>query len=398
MAVKWLRSGWTLTAAGAALLIAVAGCVAYVQREPLLAHWRLRSWLRGESSEARLGWMRDHRSIILPAAAAALTNRDPATCSRAGTLVRVLLDDLADPTDPEKAQLSLVALSKVRDEFPRLIPRARKEAVESAFLLLQIHLRQWSPHVPTVLDSAGAVFTTALSDPDPMVRTATLRRLPNLWPAIALDGSSGPLLREWMLNAYGLAAAMLTDADPAVRASAAVACGSAPFVEFDYQLASLLEDDDQTVRRTVLLALEASKRSRLQGSQKLRVVPFLGDSDATMARAAEHILKQSGVSQDRVELYKLRYSRRADERARSVALAVVLAKNSGVAKVAPFLLELSEDDSPDVRLAFVEAASQLAANPAILGRLRSMSESDPEPRVRTRGRDALGKLRIALRP
>jgi hypothetical protein len=397
MAAKWLRSGWTLGPIVAAMLLAVAGCVAYSQRDLLVAHWHVRVWLGGDDDANRVRWLREHRTDVLPILADALNNDDPAICMRAGSLIRAILDDLGEPTEPDAAQLSLVAMSTLRDEFPKLNAQARHEAAEAACILLRVHLRQWSPHVPTVLDSAGFVFASALQDADVHVKEAALRRLPEFWPFIAVDGSSGPLVREWLLSAYRTALEMLGSAEPSVRLAAAVACCMAPFSESDYRIAELLDDEDAAVRKGVLVALSECKRSRLQGEHKRLVVPFLSDADPTIAAAAVRLLKLADVPDDSIELLRWRNSPRSAERAKSAALFVEMSKRSNKSFSPSFLFDLSYDEAADVRLAFIDAAMDSNAVTAFHDRIRTMADKDPDAKVRARGKEAAAKLRIAVK-
>ena len=397
MAAKWLRGGWTLGPIVAAMLLAVAGCVAYLQRDLLVAHWHVRVWLRGDDDSNRVRWLREHRTYVLPILADALKTDDPAICLRAGSLLRVILDDLGEPTDPDAAQLSLVTMSKLRDEFSRLNAQARHESAEAACILLRVHLRQWSPHVPTVLDSAGFVFASALEDADLHVKESALRRLPEFWPSIAVDGSSGPLVREWMLSAYRTALEMLASGEPSVRLAAAVACCTAPFSENDYRIAELLDDDDAAVRIGVLVALSECKRSRLQGEHKQLVVPFLIDADPMIAAAAVRLLKLADVPGDSIELLRLRNSPRSAERARSAVFYVEMSKRSKKGFSPSFLINLSYDEAADVRLAFIDAAMASNAVTAFHDRIRTMADKDPDANVRARGKQAAAKLRIAVK-
>jgi hypothetical protein len=399
MAVKWLRSGWGLTAFAAGLVIAVVSCVAYVQHEILVAHWNVRRWISGgdDDDASRLDWLHEHRSFVLPIAASALAGDDPVACARAGKLVRVILEELGDPTDPKSVQLSLVALSELRDVYSSLVPAARKEAREAAYILLRVHLLQWSPHVPTALDSAGAVFANALDDSDPSVKKAALQRLPSLWPAVKVDGSSGPLVRAWLYEAYNASAAMLSHSDAGIRLAAASACASAPFADHDHRLAELLDDEDPAVRRGTVLALGGTERPRLHGRQKSLMPAYLGDPET--AAAAERILKVAGIADDRLGLLKLQYSRRVDDRAKAAAAAVELSKRpESNFRPTGFLLDLSHDESADVRLSFIDAAVASPADPALHERLRSMAQDDPNGDVRARGKEALAKLRVAVKP
>lgn len=390
MAAKWLRSGWTLGACVAALFLAVAGCVAYLQRDLLVARWNVNEWLRGDDDPQRVHWLLTHRTWVLPILTDALACDETDRCIRAGVLFRTILDKLGEPTDPEAAQLSLVAMSRLRDEYSGLSPQARHEAAEAAYILLRVHLLRWSPHVPTALDSAGTIFASALVDSDVRVKETALRRLPSLWPAIIVDGSSGPLVRIWLLQAYEASAAMLASAEPAVRLAAAVACIGAPFSGDDYRLADVLDDEDSGVRKEVLVALSQNKRSRLQGTQKAQVVPFLGDSDPAIVAAAVRLLKLGGVSDDRVELLRLRHSVNSADRIKSIALVVSTAANSRI-DVPAFLTDLSYDESAEVRLAFIDAASKLGSAGATQDRIRTMAEKDPDAVVRARARDSLAK-------
>ena len=397
MAARWLRSGWTLGAGVAALFLAVAGCVAYLQRDVLVARWHVHVWLHGDDDPQRIRWLREHRTYVLPILADSLNNDDPEFCIRAGSLVRAILNDLGEPTDPDAAQLSLVAMSKLRDEFPKFNAQARLEAVEAACILLRVHLRQWSPHVPTVLDSAGFVFSSALEDADLRVKEAALRRLPEFWPSIAVDGSSGPLVREWMLNSYRTATELLASAEPSIRLAAAVACCTAPFTERDYLISELLDDEDPEVRKGTLVALSECKRSRLQGEHKKWVVEFLNDADPTIAAAAVRLLKLADVSEENIELLKLRHSSRSADRARSATISVQFSKRSKRGLAPSFLLELSYDEAPEVRRAFIEAALESSAVSAFHDRIRVMADQDSDAEVRARGKEALAKLRIAVK-
>ena len=305
MTASWLRSGWSLAVFVPALLLAVVGSVAYLQRDLVLAHWHARAILRSDGADESLHWILKHRPLVLPIAAEALHQDDSAACRRAGGLIRTLLADYNDPTDPDAAQLSFVTMTRLRDSLPKLRPAARREALEAAHHVLRVHLERWSPHLPTVLDSAGAVFLSSLEDEDLLVREAALRKLPSLWPAIAVDSSAGPLVREWLREAYLVAAHMMSSVEPGIRLAAGAACCHAPFSEYDAQLAMLLDDDDVAVRKGALIALGNCKRNRLHGARKNLVLHWLADSDADASTAAAKVLRLAGVPAYRVELAAL---------------------------------------------------------------------------------------------
>jgi hypothetical protein len=386
MTARWLRSGWSLAVFVPALLLAVVGSVAYLQRDLVLAHWHARTFLRKDGADESLRWIRkhQHRALVLPIAAEALHQKDSAACRRAGVLVRTLLADFSDPTQPDAAQLSFVTMTRLRDSLPYLQPAARREALEAAHHVLRVHLERWSPHVPTVLDSAGAVFLSSLEDEDLLVKEAALRKLTSLWPAIAVDSSAGPLVREWLREAYLVAAHMMSSVEPGVRLAAGAACCHAPFSEYDAQLAMLLDDDDVAVRKGALIALGDCKRNRLHGAQKNLVLRWLADADPNAAAAAAKVLRLAGVPAYRVELVALQASPQPQVRAKAAAAAMAASKKAENAfDPAPFLIALSEDEAADVRLAVVDAAAA-TTDESLLARFRTMAREDPDPRVRTR--------------
>jgi hypothetical protein len=391
MAARWLRSGWSLAVFVPALFLAVVGSVVYSQQELVVAHWHSWRYLRSTADSPDSAWLQANRSLSLPIAAESLAGPDAHKSRRAGELVRAILSELKDPTDPDSVQLSLVAMAKFRDSYASFNAAARLESLEASHLLLRLHLERWSPHVATVLDSAGEIFLAALADEDLAVKETALRRLPSLWRAIAVDGSAGPLVRAWLYRAYQSAIHLTSSMERTVRLAAAVACCHAPFADEDYRIARLLDDEDVTVRKGVLVALSQSRRGRLHGMQKHLVAAWLGDSDPAAVAAAERVLRTDGIPAEKVELLKLKSSATPETRARAAAFAVELSKRpdsdfdpTGV------LLQLSEDQSPEVRLAAVQAAVGSPAE-AVVARLRSMSRNDSDVRVRSRALEVLKK-------
>jgi hypothetical protein len=377
-----------LPALGLLLLTPVVLCVVYVQREMLLARLRVGRWVdEPDSPESLRRWLIERPQLTMPLLTGRFADLETQHAQRAGEVVAAMLDS-AEYLEPELVQSSFAAAASLHREYPRLPTPGRRQALALAYRLLERHLGRWSPHVPTVLDSAGQVLLASLYDEDATLKREALETLPRAWAWDAVDSSSASLVHEWLAELYNQAAKQLDSVDPRVRAAAVRALSSAPFHEWDDRLIVMLADDDPQVRKATLQSLAEFEDERLSGGERRRqAAKFLNDRDPEMARAAERILARAGWSSGRIDLIRRMQSADAAVRASACALAVDLQRAAEPGHDATaVLLYLSRDDDASVRLAFVAAAKR-AGFASFADRLARLARHDPDATVRRAAAD-----------
>lgn len=372
-----------------ALILTVAGCVLYAQRDQLLVHYYASKNAASDSPSANTqAWLQERSMLALPAVLGYLKQSDAATCRRSSRLVRQILDANKDPTDPESAHITLAVAAKLHEEYGSLSCEGKIEAVGLAFEILTNNLARWSPNVPTAIETAGGLITTALLDHDSKVQEATLRLMSEAWKWNGNDNLMAALVDEWKRNCYRLSVEALSSPVPSTRIAAAAGLEGSPYHEGDLKLISLLEDTDSNVQKSALLALADTAADSLGSREKSQLMEYLHDSDPEVRVAAQQLLINSGVRESVVRLAVLMKHPNASQRARVASLAFVVPDIDAVR----WVLALSEDDSPAVRVAVAKEGAK-HDYPELWDRIEKMAESDPDPDVRE-----LSKQFISTRP
>jgi HEAT repeat protein len=356
------------------LVVTVIGCVVYMQWEQLRLRYHARRFVdQGESSSEAV--LRSHTSGALPVVTTCLTQAAPEAAGRIERFWKQVLSENSNPAEPVHSQLSLSLAAKLQLGWTRFNVAGRRVAAVLAFHVLSIHLRDWSPDVPTAIESAGTVYCQALEDEDSSVRHRALALMGEIWSWDGTDNVTRPLVEDWKRRCYILAAEHLADSNAEVRAAAALAIVDAPFHEADIPLIELLDDDDPVVKKAALKALSHAADG-FSSEQKSKLVTFLHDSDPGVSHAAAALLRASGLSDAELRLAWLLKHPVPAERAKVASLAGAV-----VGDPALWLLELGNDCSPSVRLAMARAAAA-SRDPRLQARARQMALSDADENVR----------------
>lgn len=387
---KRRRGLWYIVCAGL-LVLTVVGSVIYVQRDHFLVHYYARTALTdAEPNEAAEGWLRGKCTLSLPVLLSHLSDQREEVCVRAGAIIEKILEDYPDPTDPIHSQLSLSVVANLNTLYEQCSPPGRLQAVRLSFLVLRNNLSQWSPTVPTALETAGDVVLKGQSDDDLIVREQTLLSMAPVWSWDGCDGVVRSLVGEWKRQGYGRAVDNLKHPEPAIRSAAAASLVGAPFHEGDLQLTELLEDPDPGVQKAALVALAKAKADCFSAAQRRKLTLMLHDKDPEISAAASEILRNCGLSEAVIQLAKLMEDPVAAERAKVVSMVLSV---PDIENPTAWLLELSKDQSPVVRLAVARAAST-SDDADLLKRLEEMAQADPDSNVREIS-SALRRLQLA---
>lgn len=360
------------------IVLTVAGCVLYAQRDQFLIHYHLRAQVSSDAPPAQAtAWLIEHKALAVPTLVEEFRQADAERTRRARELVERIMADHPDPTDPEDSHLSLALAARLHEIHASLPPHGRLASVTLSGQVLRKHLAGWSPNAPTALETAGDVLLAGLIDDDLAVKEQALLTVSEIWTWNGADNIANTLVKEWKRHCYERAVRLLGSAAPRIRAAAAAALTHTTFHEGDSALIALLEDPDPNVQKVALVSLATVAADSLNSTQKTRIMDFLHDADAEVRGAAALVLKKSGLSDAKVHLATLMKHPVATERAKVVSLAF------SVPDIDParWVLALADDPSPAVRIAVARAAST-SESPELKSRLAAMAESDPDPLVR----------------
>lgn len=366
------------------LVVTVVSCLAYVNRDQWLVHYHVRQAVSDAAPETSLAWLTARPSLALPLLLSRLADPEPELCGRAGKAIERIVANNNDPTTPEQSHVSLALAAKIHDVFDQFSPAGKQQAVAVTKSILKAHLSQWSPNVPTALQTAGDVLHMTLCDTDVSVALSALKVLPEVWAWNGADAVNKTGVDAWKRRCYDDAVDRLSSENAIVRAESASALKGSPFHEGDPALISRLEDESEGVRHAVLKTLAASGADALDSEQKSLVMNYLHSKDPEVQKAAASVLRGAGLSDAVVKLATLVRHPAPAERAKVVSLAF------SVPGIDPtrWVLELAHDPSPAVRLAVARAASS-SPDPALKKALAEMAESDPDPNVREMSREFL---------
>lgn len=356
------------------LVLTVAACVVYVQQDQLLVGYQVRQYLQTEA-EAEAEWLIERRYLSLPIVLDELAQPDNTVCRRVGDLVERTVARYPDPTNPGDSHLTLLVAAKLNHDYSTFSPAGRSQAVRLTVLVLSRHLKDWSPNVPTALETAGGVLVTALHDPDGEIRSQAIESMYGMWSWRG-DGLARTLVQEWQRQCYAAMVEMLADDSPDRRARTARALAGAPFHEGDLALIGLLSDPDPAVKKAALMTVAHGAADCLTSEQKTDLVEFLHDPDVEVQQAATQLLLNAGISESVIHLAKLVRHPQATERVQAVSMAMTVLDDP-----TPWLLEMSNDASPAVRLAVARAAGS-SKQAELAARIREMADADPDANVR----------------
>jgi phage tail protein X len=358
------------------LILTIAGCVLYMQWDEILLTRRVRQFVESDQpSDGTVEWLSKHRFAASQAVIAHLANADPAVARRTHKFIAATLAENPDPTNPEHSHIGLTIAAKLHQGFDGFSEAGRTEAASLAFLVLRQHLAQWSPNVPTALESAGELVCRVLAVDDPAVQQAGLRETGQIWSWHGSDNVTRPLVEEWKRRCYMLIVQQLENPAPSLRALAAVGLAGAPFHEGDMKLIGLLDDADPAVKAPALQAL-AHAADSLSAEHKDRLVTFLHDPDIHVQAAARQLLRLAGLSEAEIRLAALLKHPIPAERAKVVSLAGTILDDPAL-----WVLALADDPSPAVRLSVARAAC-FSHDARLRDRAMRMATADEDFNVR----------------
>jgi hypothetical protein len=127
------------------------------------------------------------------------------------------------------------------------------------------------------------------------------------------------------------------------------------------------------VRRQVLISF--AQRPMLLTEDA--ILKHLNDPEPGISETAELVLKTRGLNQEQIELGRLIFDPRPEHRA---AVIPRLRNRTDIDPVI-WLVQLSQDESEEVRLGAVSALAE-RPSPEVLARLGEIVQSDPSPAVR----------------
>jgi hypothetical protein len=363
---------------GGLLVLFLLGCVLIVQRDNLLVAYHVRNVVRSsDPAVSSAEWLKSRTMLSLPQLLAQLTSPEPAVCERSASLVREIVQECKDPTNPEDSHLTLALAAKLNQAYERLSPDGRGQAVLIAIDVLHIHLSGWSPNVPTVLENGGDVLLSALVDESPTVKSRALSAAKRIWDWDGTDRVSQALVRDWQRQCYLRSVELLGSDKEEIRAAAADAIARSKFHEGDAVLISKLKDKSVRVRKAVLVALSHGAGDALDSDEKESLMTFLSDPDAEVRSAAAQLLRSAGISEAKVRLASLMRNPDPMMRAKAPEEAFAISNLDAVSIV----LELADDEAPAVRVAVARTAST-SDRPELREILQKMADADPDPLVR----------------
>jgi hypothetical protein len=343
-------------------------------------------WVVARGREARRAAVTYNASTPLPTLNGGLREGD----ARALLIVFPRLAAVMTPTPKplaEREALELIdILESTRTGFLRFGGYGR---VSSLMLVTKVLERFAIDGTPAcwhhMLRPAHDLFASGLADPDLQTRMTALNQVAQFWswfPGRSMIPAEEDWLLRWKDALYGPVLRCLGDSEPQAR-SAAVAClGSVPDDKAASKALPYLDDesaDGGLVRQQVLVSF--AQRPLLLTEEM--ILKRLYDPEPAIVQTAELILKTRGLSPEQIELGRLIFDPKPENRASVIPR---LRDRTDIDPVV-WLLQLSRDENETVR---VTAAAALAERPTpeVLQRLTEMARSDRSPAVR----QAVGKL------
>jgi hypothetical protein len=397
MAFQFIRPVVIVLVAVCVLAIPVIACIAYVQRDLIEVQSEVQEWVHGKQPLNQFTELsHEDRGLAVVALLGYFSDSDPEVVHRAGESVRILLTG-QNPLEPENAQIALSAAIRLHRQWGSLGVQARKESLQLAIQLVRTHLKGWSPHAPTVIDSAGDILLRCLDDESSELRLSALQEVPGLWQLPETDGVARFLVRDWMSEAYVRSCRSFLSVEPQLRSAAAWVAATAPFAEHDWDLAKLLRDSDKKVREATLRALASNSQNRLHGNrQREPVLPYLVSTDTQLQTAARTVLRQGNLSDELIDVLAALQSSESSRRASIVNMIDRLRKIGQDHQADAALLALAQDSEASVRLAFINAVDS-KSSASILAQIVSLSQSDPDEQVRKAARRKMPKSKTEPR-
>lgn len=300
-----------------------------------------------------------------------------------GMALAVLVNRLtvAEGTTPQPIPKSESAdwrqvVEGLRGGLAKFSPYGRASAVSALARVLERYAIEPAPSDWLgLLGPSHELFSLALADPDPGVRTAALQEVPALWLwspgcdfTVELDR-----LAAWKEGLHREVVRVLGDREPAIRAEAVSALAELPIDTEAQPAVAYLEDPSPEVRLAVVKGF--AKRRTLLSEESL--LPRLWDSSSAVANATEQALRDRGLSPEQIGLGKMVVH--PQTRMRLSAVSTIL-DHTDLDPVV-WLLFLSHDADADVRARAVEALAGRDSSQA-RERLSEMASSDPSPDVR----------------
>lgn len=355
------------------LLLGVGG-LAWMERTPLLACYCVHNLARAKEAD-RAVWVNRVVSIGEPALGDLLDClNDPADdgCGNA----RAALEKLTAEWGPGNARTVSLALRCGR-EFPHMSAAGRRNVLELAV--------GWFPPTPNEgSNAAGLVppcsrlLAEAVATKDAAVQAHALE----LCSALTRQ----PEGKEARSSARELVRACLTSEQPVVRVRA-VQLTLQPGMDLADQVVPLLGDAVAEVRRAALLAVGPACPAN-EGVLEDVLLPSLHDADAEVRRLCEDALRSRGLTPQKIKLGRLLTHPNPVERSKVFDLL----EDAPELDLNVWLLQLSRDASPNIRVAAIRVMSERLNAPPH-ERIREMAKSDPSASVAWVAQCYLDKLR-----
>jgi hypothetical protein len=349
------------------LLLACAGGL-WLERQPIRTWYYLRGLAEANDIDRGLWAERvaGQGQGAVPGLLDCLARDEERICANA----RLALSHLCGPLPQDDPQW--VALTeRLAGEFPLLSLYGQRCLLTLA--------AEWVHPVAQPADATlhyGAnLLTSASQINDAPLRTAALD------VAVALLAQMKG--EEFVVPCRELARACLRDEDAANR-NRAVHLALYPALDLLNDVAPLLRDPSVEVRRAVVLAVGASRRTISDETLALA----LHDSDAEVRRLCEKALRGRGLTQRHIHLARLITDGRPTTR---LQVLHYLHADSDL-DVVLWLRLLTLDPAEAVRLAAIRAASEQEL-PELNERLDQMAKSDPSPTVAQWARYYLARMK-----
>jgi hypothetical protein len=228
-----------------------------------------------------------------------------------------------------------------------------------------------------LLSPAFDILSAGLADREAAVRHVALRQLGRLWswsPDRTMTPAEETTLAEWKERLYPQTLERLRERDVAVRVAAIDCLGKLPIDGKAAPALNGLRDKEFTVRLQTLTVF--ADRPGILTEDAL--LPLLNDAVPDLRTLAEKILAARGLSPELIGLGRL--VTHPEARIRASAIPEIV-KNGAIDPIV-WLLQLTEDADPDVRLSAVEALEG-RITPEVRQRLREMAVADDSAAVRS---------------
>jgi hypothetical protein len=229
------------------------------------------------------------------------------------------------------------------------------------------------------------LFASGLADPDLQTRMTALNQVAQFWswfPGRSMMAVEETTLLGWKAALYAPVVRRLGDREAQSRAAAVACLGNLSDDEAAAKALPYLEDkaaDGGIVRQQVLVSF--AQRTAILSEDA--ILKRLHDSEPAIVETAELILKGRGLTTEQIDLGRLIFDPKPERRA---AVIPRLRNRTDVDPVV-WLMQLSRDDSDDVRIGASQALAERGGAEAH-ARLVEMARSDRSSTVR----EAVGRL------